>query len=672
MNPFVRRVYEDPDLLKVDCAGRLVRLLRLTPEWYAMLKRLDAVGMLALAPRGEVPSTSDGEILAANFVTVAKDEQNDRAIVNRIPKNDREQRIDCLSGFFPHGCSICEVALRDHEELVVEVDDQPNFYHKFQVSRQRARSNVMGRLVPTAVARERFPLAWSRLTRAEQEQATRDGHVATLWDALPMGDGNAVSFAQHAHAGVLAQGGAFRDESRVVYPGPWPRGAVAEGLCIDDYAVFERAPFGTVRPPRRAGSEAADPVMLDQLTPEEQRKLSPGEERMRLAHVALVAAGLPPKVSKAVRRAREANVWGAYVDGVRGTVRARLDNTWRAIILSLELLRSRRLSFDLWDTALGLWSNALLYRREGFSFLYDAYRVRSRAGVGADEAGAVGRVRASAAEELLMLCIYSPLLETDLRAPFASEWSCTDASSCCAASVVTNVPAEVSAEMWRWREQRRGYSRNGPDWLTMRAAVETERDVAIVANAEALFSDAAIAELREWDEAAERAGRAPTSPWLEDLANSQQWRQALRFGVPRDEHINKKEMKAYAAEKRRVAANVETQGQRRMFGLDSSVTVGAGAKGRSSTFDTNAVLRRSTPDALLGGIQAGHGHLRSAENPADDPTRGRPLRRPTAAQPAWVSGLVDGDERALEREFPQLTRTRKVEQPLQDRKARGV
>ena len=77
MNPFVRRVYEDPDLLKVDCAGRLVRLLRLTPEWYAMLKRLDAVGMLALAPRGEVPSTSDGEILAANFVTVAKDEQSD-------------------------------------------------------------------------------------------------------------------------------------------------------------------------------------------------------------------------------------------------------------------------------------------------------------------------------------------------------------------------------------------------------------------------------------------------------------------------------------------------------------------------------------------------------------------------------------------------------------------
>ena len=679
MNPAVRLAYEDPSTLWIDDAaaragGRRVRLLRLSPEWLATAARLDDVRMLGLAPLADVSRAEDGTILAANFVCVSKDEDWDRAIVNRIPTNDRERRVDCLSGFFPHGCSLCEVALKEHEELVVAVDDQPNFYHKFGVSRKRARSNVVGRPVPTSVARARFPHAWGRMSCAEQAQATADGHVATLWNAMPMGDGNAVSFAQHAHAGVLVQGGAFREESRIVYPGPWPRGAVAEGLCIDDYAVFERAPFGTVRPAMGAVHRDSDPVMLDQLTREEQQRLSPGEERLRLAHVALVAAGLPPKISKAVRRARRANVWGGYVDGVRGIARARLDGTWRAIILSLELLRSRRLSFDLWDTALGLWSNSLLYQREGYSFLYDAYRVRSRAGVGADEAGAVGRVRASAAEELLMLCIFAPLLETDLRAPFAPEWSCTDASSCCAASVVARVPVEVSAEMWRWREKRRGYSRSGPDWLTMRAAVETERDVAIVAGAEALLSDVALAELREWDEAEARAGRAPTSPWLEDLAKSSQWRQALRFGVHRDEHINKKETKAYAAEKRRLAANVATQGQRRMFGLDSSVTIGAASKGRSSTYDVNAVLRRSAPDAMLGGIQAGHGHLRSATNPADDPTRGRALRSPTAGEPSWVAELVAGDEVALEREFPQLARVvaRRVVQPLQTTRPRAA
>jgi hypothetical protein len=60
--------------------------------------------------------------------------------------------------------------------------------------------------------------------------------------------------------------------------------------------------------------------------------------------------------------------------------------------------------------------------------------------------------------------------------------------------------------------------------------------------------------------------------------------------------------------------------------VDSSVNVACWSKGRSRSRALNAFLKRAAPEALMARLSLGFAHIRSAFNPSDDPTRGRPVR----------------------------------------------
>ena len=63
-------------------------------------------------------------------------------------------------------------------------------------------------------------------------------------------------------------------------------------------------------------------------------------------------------------------------------------------------------------------------------------------------------------------------------------------------------------------------------------------------------------------------------------------------------------------------------------GTDSKVSLGAFAKGRSSSKALNHILRGCLGWAVMGRKQFKQFYVNTHDNPADDPSRGRPVRKP--------------------------------------------
>ena len=60
--------------------------------------------------------------------------------------------------------------------------------------------------------------------------------------ALPMGDLNAVDYAQLAHMNVVRSSGGLLDANLMRYRAPLPRGPVYDGVVVDDRVVFSKVP----------------------------------------------------------------------------------------------------------------------------------------------------------------------------------------------------------------------------------------------------------------------------------------------------------------------------------------------------------------------------------------------------------------------------------------------
>ena len=73
--------------------------------------------------------------------------------------------------------------------------------------------------------------------------------------------------------------------------------------------------------------------------------------------------------------------------------------------------------------------------------------------------------------------------------------------------------------------------------------------------------------------------------------------------------------------------------------IDSRVTIGAGAKGRSSSSALNRIQQVSLGYVLGGGLYIGGLYAPLGIHRADDPTRHRAIRSPRIDKPAWLSGL---------------------------------
>ena len=129
--------------------------------------------------------------------------------------------------------------------------------------------------------------------------------------------------------------------------------------------------------------------------------------------------------------------------------------------------------------------------------------------------------------------------------------------------------------------------------------------------------------------------------WVADLCETLQYKELIRYRFKKGGHINVLECRVYKSWLKHCA---KRWGNHRLLGLlDSRVTMGAAAKGRSSSKALSRVLRSSLGCVLGGGLYPGCLHVRSSWNRADGPSRGRDIDPPSADVAEWIRHLQRGD-----------------------------
>ena len=144
----------------------------------------------------------------------------------------------------------------------------------------------------------------------------------------------------------------------------------------------------------------------------------------------------------------------------------------------------------------------------------------------------------------------------------------------------------------------------------------------------------------------------PPRPWYEDpewigeICDSLHFKECFRYTFKRANHINVNEARTY---KSWIKSLAKSHPDHRALGiLDSRVTLGAAAKGRSSSAAISHVLGSSLAYIIGSGLYPGGLHCYSEANRADGPSRGRPITAPSKAVPAWLVSLQCGDRRAFD------------------------
>ena len=137
---------------------------------------------------------------------------------------------------------------------------------------------------------------------------------------------------------------------------------------------------------------------------------------------------------------------------------------------------------------------------------------------------------------------------------------------------------------------------------------------------------------REWYEDPE---------WISEICNALPFKELFRFKFHRSGHINVNEARTYKSWIKSMAKSHVSC--RAVALLDSRVTIGAAAKGRSSSFAISRILQGCMGYVLGSDLYPGCLHCSSIDNRSDGPSRGRPVDEPTRDVPLWLSELMDGN-----------------------------
>lgn len=129
--------------------------------------------------------------------------------------------------------------------------------------------------------------------------------------------------------------------------------------------------------------------------------------------------------------------------------------------------------------------------------------------------------------------------------------------------------------------------------------------------------------------------------WISELCECLEFKEVFRYCFVKPGHINVNETRTYKSWIKHMA---KSERDSRFVGLlDSRVTLGASAKGRSSSFAISRVLQGCLGYVIGGNLYPGGLHCYSAFNRADPPSRGRPVEPPSKDTPAWLAKLAAGD-----------------------------
>jgi hypothetical protein len=179
---------------------------------------------------------------------VFKDSESDRLIVDARPSNAFERPLRRWTKLMGHPAALAGLSLPSTQVLSMFLNDVKDFYYQWKAGPARASKNAFALELTSAEAAklDTFPSQseWVQLKALCPSLPTSISSYSGRWlpafRTLPMGDVNAVEFAQAAHLGLATIAQAVTCENIISLHHPLPRARVLSGIIIDDHLTLER------------------------------------------------------------------------------------------------------------------------------------------------------------------------------------------------------------------------------------------------------------------------------------------------------------------------------------------------------------------------------------------------------------------------------------------------
>ncbi len=472
------------------------------------------------------------------------------------------------------------IYLSPQEKLLMTGDDLSNFFYTFEVGEQRVGRNFLEWKIPIHIARQ---------FRSFPIELLNEKYVYACLRSLAMGDSAACSYAQTSHICMGLACGAFSKDELVTLHGRVPRSPCIAGI-IDDFILLEKVALDCTIGPLA------------------------GDRRSKM-HGMYSSVNLEAHPTKGFADAENASFWGADVDGVGGLLRACVGRTASLVWITSRIASIGVSTVGLLEVLAGGFVSVFGLRRRLMSLL-DLIYVEQ----GSRRREDILRLPDRLVDELWSLVILAPLAVCDLRADFSESIYMVDASSWGDAVVESQLPRGVACEIHR-------HCVTKSCWTKLLSPFKAlQREKGLLPTCSELPEDGVeYSEHPLWEVAAR------------GLVYSLVWKKRAKSG----RHINIGELRAYL--KAEFVCSSKRTDVRVAVGGDSQVALGAVCKGRSASPSLNAELRASLAVHLGAGIYSSGGYVKSAHNPADDPTRGVALREPDVCLPEWWCSAGEGD-----------------------------
>ena len=493
-----------------------------------------------------------------------------------VPKNSDEDRLifdrrpenatmnRLQCAKLPSGACFCKLRLRSNQYLRGSGDDLRNYYYALALSENSVKFNSVGRRVCAELVKE---------FGGEPGVAYR----ATL-RVLGMGDINACDIAQGVHEFVLQSNGVLMDEHRLEYGRPLPESDLIEGAYLDDLLIVYRKIMGydidpdSFQPPAASGDD--------------------GDARHALlAERAYEKAGLKRATHKSFRFEEKFKAWGAEIDGIRGRAGAPLHVRQQLWLLLMKTIKLGYSSKEFLQRILGYICFVFQYRREFYALQHHIYKFLETM-----KGGCLQRLPPHVLDELRAMSLHLPFCVWRIRRDFYSSLLSTDATPSAAGAARARLTEDLAEKLWSHCEVR--------------------------------------------DEALRLDRNPVTAGWLADeepkepsrfgsaLGECCYWHPTSSYHFKQTAHINLQEARALRKEICDLGSDPNSHGKIQIALNDSRVVVGAMAKGRSFSFRLNGILRSTIPFFVLADITIGLIWVETSSNPADHPSRFKPIPPP--------------------------------------------
>ena len=423
-----------------------------SPEMICKLAKVwDARGLLYLHHE-DVPDHEQVRVF-----NCYKNPEVDRQIGDRRGRNYVECKLVGPSSSLPAATDLLDLMVGPGEKLSVSCSDRKDFYHQLWVTQSRARFNSLGPTLSAEMLSDtsaytayclRMSSKYNRLHHGDRLRAgCEDGRrrraepkLRVAFSSILQGDHGGVEFATAAHESLLSSFGCLAPNTRTTASRPLYDCKVADGLVIDDY-------FAVSIEGQDCPLEATKSVGL--------------HHKAQEAYSAESLLGSPEKDTIGGSLGRVIGVQLNSSDQARrcGMVLASSPSEKRLALswISLQISQMRRTTDQLHLCLLGGWVSSLLFRRPCMSILNHSFRLVGQDYVAASDPKLLS-LPLPVAEELTLLSVLVPVMQTDLAVEMCPRMFATDASKDRGAIVETDSLGYVTEILHRACKSKGAYT----------------------------------------------------------------------------------------------------------------------------------------------------------------------------------------------------------------------